>query len=164
MKNIIEQNKYKIQSIIKRFVGTPNEDLEQEIFLRIWRRLDTYKEQNKFSQWISTIASNVCKDFLKSKNYKTSSNQISDDDVISNVKSSDYPEKILDKKLRQRLILKAVDNLPKKLKQVVILYEFEGNSYEQIAQKLNVPEGTIKSRLYNARKVLMEQLRELLGD
>ncbi|MBR1908057.1 sigma-70 family RNA polymerase sigma factor [bacterium] len=164
MKNIIKENKYKIQSIIKRFVGTPNEDLEQEIFLRIWRRLDTYKEKNKFSQWISTVASNVCKDFLKSKDYKTSSSQISDEDVISNIKSSDYPEKILDTKLRQRLILKAVDNLPKKLKQVVILYEFEGKSYEQIAQKLRVPEGTIKSRLYNARKVLMEQLRELIGD
>ena len=164
MKNIIEQNKYKIQSIIKRFVGTPNEDLEQEIFLRIWRRLDTYKEQNKFSQWVSTVASNVCKDFLKSKDYKTSSNQISDDDAISNVKSSDYPETILDKKLRQRLILKAVDNLPKKLKQVVILYEFEGYSYEQISKKLNIPEGTIKSRLFNARKVLMGQLKELLGD
>ena len=164
MKQIIEQNKYKIQSIIKRFVGTPNEDLEQEIFLRIWRRLDTYKEQNKFSQWISTIASNVCKDFLKSKDYKTSSNQVSDDDTISNVKSSDYPEKILDTKLRQKLILKAVDNLPKNLRQVVVLYEFEGNSYEQIAKKLKVPEGTIKSRLYKARKVLMEQLQELLGD
>lgn len=164
MKNIIEQNKYKIQSIIKRFVGTPNEDLEQEIFLRIWRRLDTYKEQNKFSQWISTLASNVCKDFLKSKDYKNSSNKISDDEVISNIKSSDYPETILDTKLRQKLILKAVDNLPKKFKQVVILYEFEGNSYEQISKKLKVPEGTIKSRLYNARKVLMEQLKELIGD
>jgi len=164
LKNIIEQNKYKIQSIIKRFVGTPNEDLEQEIFLRIWRRLDTYKEQNKFSQWISTLASNVCKDFLKSKDYKNSSNKISDDEVISNIKSSDYPETILDTKLRQKLILKAVDNLPKKFKQVVILYEFEGNSYEQISKKLKVPEGTIKSRLYNARKVLMEQLKELIGD
>lgn len=162
MKQIIENNKLKIQSIIKKFVGVPNEDLEQEIFLRVWKRLDTYKEQNKFTQWVCTVASNVCKDFLKSKSYKTTSKQVSDENISENLKSNDTPEKILDKKLRGKLILKAVDNLPKKLKQVVIMYEFEGRSYEEISKKLNIPEGTIKSRLYNARKTLAEQLKELL--
>lgn len=162
MKQIIENNKLKIQSIIKKFVGVPNEDLEQEIFLRVWKRLDTYKEQNKFTQWVCTVASNVCKDFLKSKSYKTTSKQVSDENISENLKSNDTPEKILDKKLRGKLILKAVDNLPKKLKQVIIMYEFEGRSYEEISKKLNAPEGTIKSRLYNARKTLAEQLKELL--
>lgn len=162
MKQIIENNKIKIQAIIKKFVGVPSEDLEQEIFLRVWKRLDTYKEQNKFTQWVCTVASNVCKDFLKSKDYKTSSMQTFDENITENLKSTDTPEKILDKKLRGKLILKAVDNLPKKLKQVVIMFEFEGRSYEEISKKLKVPEGTIKSRLYNARKTLAEQLKELV--
>lgn len=162
MKQIIENNKLKIQSIIKKFVGVPNEDLEQEIFMRVWKRLDTYKEQNKFTQWVCTVASNVCKDFVKSKSYKTSSLQIYDENISENIKSTETPEKIFDKKLRGKLILKAVDNLPKKLKQVVIMYEFEGRSYEEISKRLNVPAGTIKSRLYNARKTLAEQLKELI--
>lgn len=162
MKQIIENNKLKIQSIIKKFVGVPNEDLEQEIFMRVWKRLDTYKEQNKFTQWVCTVASNVCKDFVKSKSYKTSSLQIYDENISENIKSTETPEKILDKKLRGKLILKAVDNLPKKLKQVVVMYEFEGRSYEEISKMLNVPAGTIKSRLYNARKTLAEQLKELI--
>lgn len=143
-------------------MGVPSEDLEQEIFLRVWKRLDTYKEQNKFTQWVCTVASNVCKDFLKSKDYKTSFMQTFDENITENLKSTDTPEKILDKKLRGKLILKAVDNLPKKLKQVVIMFEFEGRSYEEISKKLKVPEGTIKSRLYNARKTLAEQLKELV--
>lgn len=162
MKQIIENNKLKIQSIIKKFVGVPNEDLEQEIFLRVWKRLDTYKEQNKFTQWVCTVASNVCKDFLKSKDYKTSSKQISDENVSETIKTNENPEKVFDKKLRSKLILKAVDNLPKKLKQVVIMYEFEGRSYEEISKRLKVPEGTVKSRIYNARKTLAEQLKELI--
>lgn len=140
----------------------PNEDLEQEIFMRVWKRLDTYKEQNKFTQWVCTVASNVCKDFVKSKSYKTSSLQIYDVNISENIKSTETPEKIFDKNLRGKLILKAVDNLPKKLKQVVVMYEFEGRSYEEISKRLNVPAGTIKSRLYNARKTLAEQLKELI--
>ena len=143
-------------------MGVPSEDLEQEIFLRVWKRLDTYKEQNKFTQWVCTVASNVCKDFLKSKDYKTFSKQVFDENITENLKSTDTPEKILDKKLRGKLILKAVDNLPKKLKQVVIMFEFEGRSYEEISKRLKVPEGTIKSRLYNARRTLAEQLKELV--
>ena len=162
MKQIIENNKLKIQSIIKKFVGVPNEDLEQEIFFRVWKRLDIYKEQNKFTQWVCTVASNVCKDFLKSKDYKTSYKQVFDENIAENLKSTDTPEKILDKKLRGKLILKAVDNLPKKLKQVVIMFEFEGRSYEEISKRLKVPEGTVKSRIYNARKTLAEQLKELI--
>lgn len=167
MKQIIEENVAKIRSIITRFVGTPNEDLEQEIFLKVWKRLDTYKEENKFSQWISTVAANVCRDFLKSKAHKTESLQDyseSSELALNNTTSKTQPERILDTKLRQKLILKAVNNLPKKMKDVVILYEFEDYSYEEISKKLKVPEGTIKSRLYNARKVLAEQLTELIGD
>lgn len=167
MRNIIENNTIKIRSIIKRFVGTPNEDLEQEIFLKVWKRLDTYKEQNKFSKWIGAVAANVCKDFLKSKSHKIETLQDcseASEIALNNTQSKQQPEKILDSKLRQKLILKAVNNLPKKMKEVVILYEFEEYSYEEISKKLKIPQGTIKSRLYNARKLLAEQLQELIGD
>lgn len=145
-------------------MGVPDEDLEQEIFLKAWKKLDIYKEQNKFPQWIGVIAANICKDFLKSKDFKTQLNQVNDEDVLGKVDISEQPEKIYDKKLRQKLILKAVNNLPKKMREVVILFEFEEYSYEEISRKLKVPEGTVKSRLFSARKLLSQQLKEFIGE
>ena len=67
-------------------------------------------------------------------------------------------------KKRQKIILKAIDKLPYKMRKVVVLHEFEDFSIGEIAKKLNEPEGTIKSRLFNAKKVLAENLKFLLGD
>ena len=79
-------------------------------------------------------------------------------------KSNSQPERILTQKERQKAVLKAVDLLPSKLKKVIILYEFEDLSYEQISKKLNIPIGTVKSRISNARKLLQSSLQFLLGD
>ena len=73
-------------------------------------------------------------------------------------------EKIIDAKKRQKIILKAVDELPYKMRKVVVLFEFEDFTIAEIAKKLGEPEGTIKSRLFNARKVLAEKLKLLLGE
>ena len=73
-------------------------------------------------------------------------------------------EEVLDAKTRQKQILKAVDELPRKMRQVVVWYEFEEMSYDQIAAKTGEPVGTIKSRLFNARKTLSEKLQHLKGD
>ena len=73
-------------------------------------------------------------------------------------------EKIIDTKKRQKLILKAVDELPYKMRKVVVLFEFEGFTISEIAKKSGEPEGTVKSRLFNARKVLAEKLKFLLGE
>ena len=73
-------------------------------------------------------------------------------------------EKIIDAKKRQKIILKAIDELPYKMRKVVVLFEFEDFTVSEIAKKLGEPEGTIKSRLFNARKVLAEKLKFLLGE
>ena len=86
------------------------------------------------------------------------------EEVLDNLPCESEQEQIVDSKLRQKLILKAVDELPRKLRQVIELYEFEDMSYEQISRKIGVPEGTIKSRLFNARKILSEKLQNLKGE
>ena len=70
MKNIIKENKKIIQTIIINFTGNFNEDLEQEVYIKTWKNFKNYQEQNKFKQWISTIAKNICRDYLKSKAFK----------------------------------------------------------------------------------------------
>ena len=83
MKQIIENNKLKIQSIIKKFVGVPNEDLEQEIFFRVWKRLDIYKEQNKFAETIVSVTP-----LWKSDTRVITGNTIDISDMVSTVTSA----------------------------------------------------------------------------
>ena len=166
MKEIIEKYKYSVISIIKNFTGSRNEDIEQEVFIKVWKSQQNYKEQNKFGKWINTITANTCRDYLKSKSNKIEKENYHDDETLNSIKDSEArtPEKTFDKKERQKAILKAVDSLPKKMKEVIILYEFEGKNYEEISKKLKIPTGTVKSRLSNARNELKNKLIHLIGD
>ena len=164
MKELINKNRQKIQQIIKKFTGEYNEDLEQEVYIKTYLNLSKYIEQNKFSKWICTITANLCRDYLRSAKFKNSKNTISDNETYISIKSDSTPEKEYSKKERQKLILKEIDKLPKKLKDVLILYEFEDYSYEKIASKFHIPIGTVKSRLNSARKILKEKLYFLISD
>ena len=164
MKEIIEQNKSLVKAIIKKLTGSYNEDIEQEVYIKTWKNMDNYKEQGKFSQWIGALTANVCRDYFKSRQYKIEASQVNGDEILDNVRVGGRQEEILDAKARQKQILKAVDSLPRKMRQVVIWYEFEEMTYEQIAKKTGLPEGTVKSRLFNARKILSEKLQHLRGD
>jgi len=164
LKDLINANKYKIKQIIKNFTGSYDEDLEQEVYIKTYKNLDKYKEQNKFSQWICTITANLCRDYLKSSRFKLQKTSCTDEDVLNNIKGGVNPEKEYSVLEQQRITLKAINALPKKLKQTIILYEFEDYSYEQIADKLKIPQGTVKSRINSARKILKEELSFLIGE
>ncbi|MBR5304090.1 MAG: RNA polymerase sigma factor [Candidatus Gastranaerophilales bacterium] len=164
MKNIINKHSYKIKQIIKNFTGEYNEDLEQEVYIKTYKNLDKYIEQNKFSQWICAIAANLCRDYLRSSKFKIQSQTTSDEEILNNVSIKKTPEITYSQKERQKIILKEINSLPKKMKEVIILYEFEDYSYEKIARKLKIPEGTVKSRINNARKILKEKLSFLMKE
>ncbi len=166
MKNIIDKYKYNIGAIIRNFTGSKNEDIEQEVYIKVWKNLETYSEKNKFTQWINTITANTCRDYLKSKSHKIERENYEDDEELNSIKDNENrtPEAIIDKKDRQKAVLKAVDKLPKKMKEVIILYEFESRSYEEISKRLNIPTGTVRSRLSNARSELKEALKYLIGE
>ena len=87
--------------------------------------------------------------------------QVNGDGILEQVRVGGRQEEILDAKARQKVILKAVDSLPRKLRQIVVWYEFEEMSYDEIARKTGLPAGTVKSRLFNARKILSEKLQFL---
>ena len=76
--------------------------------------------------------------------------------------SKQNPENTFNEKLRQKKIIEAIEKLPSKQREVIVLYDMHDMSYEQIAKKINCPVGTVRSRLYNARKELAEKLKELL--
>ncbi len=158
MKDIIEKYKGTIKKIIINITGYENEDVEQEVYIKTWKNIQKYEERNKFKQWISAITSNACKDFLR-KSKKI--NEVSDE-FIENMSDKDNIERNIESIERQKRILKEINKLPKKLKETIIYYELENKSYEEISILCNVPIGTIKSRLYNAREALRENLQDLL--
>ena len=161
IKEIINGNY--VRNIIKRITNEYNEDLEQEVYLKVWKNSDKYKEQGNFMAWVGRISANVSKDYLKSSRKKLSDMTVADEDAllfVADKKST--PELSILQKERQKKIAEAIEKLKPKFKEIVILYEIENYSYEEISKKLKCPIGTVKSRLYNAKKELAQILSELL--
>lgn len=160
-KEIVENNKNNVRNIIRLITKETNEDLEQEVFVKVWKNSDKYNEQGSFKSWINTIAKNVSKDYLKSAQYKN--RNIEDDEILTTIKDKKQtPELTLISNDRQKRITGAINSLKPKFKEVVMYCEIYGYSYEETAVKLNCPLGTVKSRLYNAKKELAEKLQDLL--
>ena len=163
VKEIISNHGSTVRNIIKRITNEHNEDLEQEIYTKIWKNSDKYQEKGSIQAWIRTISANLSKDYLKSSQKKLSDNSTNDETVLSFVQDSkDTPESLLIKRERQKMISAAINNLKPKFREVIMLYEIENQSYEDISQKLKCPIGTVKSRLYNAKKELAFALQELM--
>lgn len=140
-----------------------NEDLEQEVFIRAWKNQDKYEERGNLKTWLCTIAKNISKDYLKSSVKKYEANTADDEDIIYSLKDTKAtPELKLLSKIRQKKIIQAIDSLKPKFKEVILLSEIEGYTYEEIAKKLKVPQGTVKSRIFNAKKELALKLEDLL--
>ena len=160
---LIKENKSTVKNIIKLITKEENDDLEQEVYLKVLKNSEKYEERGTFKAWISTVARNVSKDYLKSSYHKNSINSTSDEYTLNTIKDNKQtPDNKLISKQRQKLITQAVNNLKPKLKEVIILTEFENYSYEECAKHLNCPIGTIKSRIYNAKQQLAEDLKDLM--
>ena len=160
---VIELNKQNIKNIIRLITKEDNEDLEQEVYVKIWKNSDKYKEQGSIKSWITTIAKNTSLDYLKSSYHKVFQTSTSDDLIITNIKDKKTsPDELFSKKERQKKIIEAINKLKPKFREVIILCEINGYTYEECAKKLKCPIGTIKSRIFNAKKCLAENLQDLL--
>ncbi|MBD5402116.1 sigma-70 family RNA polymerase sigma factor [bacterium] len=160
---VIKENKQNIKNIIRLITKEDNEDLEQEVYVKIWKNSNKYKEQGTIKSWISQITKNTSLDYLKSSYHKVFSTATSDDYTLGTIKDKkSTPEKNAANTERQQKIIKAVNNLKPKFKEVIMMSEIYGYSYEECAKKLKCPLGTIKSRIYNAKKELAEQLKDLI--
>ena len=164
IKKIIETNRQYVKNLIKTITNTHNnEDIEQEVYIKLWKNRDKYEEKGTLKSWLKTITLNATKDFLKSKQNKQSSITVYDEDILKNIHdTTSYTEnKIINIETR-KAVINAIENLNKNHKEVIIMYEFYNLSYEDIAIKLNCPLGTIKSRIYTAKKILAQNLKDLL--
>lgn len=153
-----EKNVY---NIALRMTGNSEDaaDMTQEAFIKAYNSLQSFRGDSKFSVWLYRIVSNVCLDFLRSKNRRpTVSLSVEDDDgedaQLDVADESQSPELLLDRKLTRESVRRGLDSLPPDYRQILLLREIQGLSYDEISQALGLEVGTVKSRIFRARKRL----------
>ena len=160
---LIKANKQNIKNIIRLITKQDNEDIEQEVYIKLWKNSDKYEERGSLRSWVNTVAKNASKDYLKSAVVKNEQNCTADEDVLINIRDrKKNPEETIITTERQKKIIDAVEHLKPKFKEVIMLCEIYGYTYEEASAKLNCPIGTIKSRIFNAKKELAVVLSELI--
>ncbi|MFB6465510.1 sigma-70 family RNA polymerase sigma factor [Cytobacillus sp. Hz8] len=128
------------------------EDLTQDIFVKCYKSLDTYKGQSKIRTWLWRIAINHCKDYLKSwYNRKV---MITDTEPNQSTSSNDIVEQSVIQKDEDRMLVSAVMDLPIKYREIIYLYYFEERSIKEIASMIGENENTIKTRHRRAKELL----------
>lgn len=115
-KELIKNNQSNVRSIIRLITKETNEDLEQEVYVKVWKNADKYTEKGSFKSWINTIAKNVSKDYLKSAHKKNQDTMTTDDEVLVSIKDKKLtPELKLINNERQQRILNAINSLKTKI-------------------------------------------------
>lgn len=141
-----------------------SDDIVQEAFLKAFEKLDTLRDKSQFFPWLKRIAINLALAHLnKNKRnvdmYSEWDNDESEKtDYFENIADEDNPEELLLKEELRKYVRKFVESLPDRLRVVVILREVEDMSYEEIAETLKIPVGTVRSRLFNARQIIKNRL------
>lgn len=141
------------------------QDMTQEAFIKAFNSLSNFRGESKFSVWLYRIVNNVCLDFLRSKNRRpTVSLSVEDDEgeetQIDIADESQSPERLLDKTLTRESVRRGLEQMPPEYRQILLLREIQGLSYDEISQALDLEVGTVKSRIFRARKKLSNFLLE----
>lgn len=162
------QNKYKkpLTLLISRMIRNNEDvrDIVQETFIRAYNNLRYYRKEYSFHSWLFKIASNLCIDYLRKRRLQTISIE-QPYPTNEEEKHFDYPDKEAD--IYQKLITEeqsqvlhqAIEMLPEHYRQIIKLRHFEELDYQEIANRLNLPLGTVKAQLFRARKALLEILK-----
>jgi RNA polymerase sigma factor (sigma-70 family) len=139
-------------------------DLVQETFMKAFSALATYRAEYKFSTWLYRIGANCAIDYLRKRKIKTLSldapAETVDGKIEIEISDNSYnPERDLEEREKRISINEAIDSLPDKYRLVIIYRHKDNKSYEEIAEVLNIPLGTVKARIFRARELLKKKLR-----
>lgn len=136
------------------------EELAQEIFLKIFENLHRYEGSFPLVAWVISLARNLCIDRYRRLKREKTFRFVSDDAVAPMLRSSDDPAEAALKKERTKLLFAALAEIPEDLAEILVLRDLDGLAYEEIGQALELPDGTVKSRLFRARTEVAKKIRE----
>jgi RNA polymerase sigma-70 factor (ECF subfamily) len=161
---IVRAHWRKVFNLAYKFVGRHDEaeDLTQDIFLKIFKALHTFDRRANFQTWLISISRNLCIDHYRSvrKERETMARDI-DPSTLMPVSRERSPYGTLEQIDLRKRIREALAELPATLREAVVLRDLQEFSYQEIADKLRLPEGTVKSRINRGRLELARQLRRL---
>ena len=161
---IVRQNWRKVFNVAYKFVGKHDEaeDLAQDIFLKIFKSLDTFDRRANFQTWLISVSRNLCIDHYRSvrKERETIDRDV-DAGQLTPASKDAGPMAALEQRDRVALLRQALSALPETLRTAVVMRDIQELSYQEIADRLRLPEGTVKSRINRGRIELAHQLRRL---
>ena len=157
---IVARYRRKVFHIAYKFTGKHDEaeDLSQEIFLKVFKSLDKFNRDADFSTWLSSVARNYCIDHYRAM--RREKEVVVEDLVAMDLApaASGNPHRALEDRDRRSFLRRGLALLPDKLKEAVILRDLQGLSYQEMADRLRLPEGTVKSRINRGREELARLL------
>lgn len=168
---LVRKYQHKILKLVMRYIRDPSEaeDVTQEAFLKAYRALPKFRGDSAFYTWIYRIAINTAKNFLvaakrRPLDYNLDLQDSEQYDMQARLKNIDSPERMMLTEEIRSTVNRAIDKLPEDLRTAIILREMEGMSYEEIAQAMECPVGTVRSRIFRAREAIDKRLRPLLDN
>ena len=166
---LVLRYQHKIVKLVMRYVRDPVEalDVAQEAFLKAYRALPSFRGDSAFYTWIYRIAINTAKNYLvaarrRPVDYDLDIQDPEQYELHGRLREGDTPEGMLLSEEIKDTINKAIENLPDDLRTAIILRELEGMSYEEIAETMECPVGTVRSRIFRAREAIDKRLKPLL--
>ncbi|MBL0175350.1 MAG: sigma-70 family RNA polymerase sigma factor [Ignavibacteria bacterium] len=170
-KRLMKKYHSAIYHLIVRMIGynAESEDLTQEAFIKAFNSLASFNDEFAFSTWLYKIATNNSIDYLRKRKLKTLSIDkplvTHDGETQMEIPDSSYvPDKHILQSQQTRTIQTAIDDLPDKYRVVIVMRHQQDKSYEEIAEELNLPLGTVKAHIFRARELLYRALRGRVGD
>lgn len=168
---LVRKYQHKVIALVSRYVKThgESEDIAQEAFIRAWRAIGSFRGESAFYTWLYKIAVNTAKNHLVAMGRRPPADDIAIDDATfvpgaDRMHESATPERELMRQEIEQTVFSTVQSLPEELRTAITLREVDGLSYEEIAEAMGCPIGTVRSRIFRAREAIDEKLRPLLSD
>jgi RNA polymerase sigma-70 factor (ECF subfamily) len=167
---LVIKYQHKILALVGRFINDHAEaqDVTQEAFIKAFRALPNFRGESAFYTWMYRIGVNTAKNYLVSRGRKTPTHDVDLEDAEffadeSHMKDVATPDNLLHRDQLQKVVFDAIENLPEELRMAVTLREIDGMSYEEIAEVMECPIGTIRSRIFRAREAIDKKMQPLLS-
>ncbi|WP_243041086.1 RNA polymerase sigma factor RpoE [Dyella sedimenti] len=168
---LVRKYQHKVIGLVSRYVKnqSESEDVAQEAFIRAWRAIGSFRGESAFYTWLYKIAVNTAKNHLVAMGRRPPTDDIAIDDAAflpgaDRMQESATPERELMRQEIEQTVFSTVQSLPEELRAAITLREVDGLSYEEIAEAMGCPIGTVRSRIFRAREAIDEKLRPLLSD
>ena len=168
---LVRKYQHKVIGLISRYVNNyaECEDVAQEAFGGAWRAIGSFRGDSAFYTWMYKIAVNTAKNHLVAMGRRPPTDDIAAEDAVfltgaERMQEGATPERELLRQEIEQTVFGTVQALPEELRTAITLREVDGLSYEEIAEKMGCPIGTVRSRIFRAREAIDQQLRPLLSD